>query len=342
MVMNLTKNYPSFLTRFFTLFFLVSCNFIAETDLSSLSDKMGNPPPFPSDAFVTVWETTTASETITLPLTASGSYNFWVDWGDGTSDTISAWNAPEKTHTYAAPGIYTVVITGLINEFRFNNSADAPKILNVLQWGGHTWQAMNGAFWGASNLQISASDAPDLSSLSSLSQMFQQATNFNSPINHWDVSTITDMSSMFREASNFNRPLDNWFTFNVTNMSSMFREAFSFNQDIRWWQTDNVTDMSFMLNGASSFNQDIGLWETGNVTNMNSMFQNAANFNQDIGLWDTGNVTNMNSMFQNAASFNQDLSSWCVELITAAPASFALDASSWTSSPQPNWGALCP
>jgi len=38
--------------------------------------------------FITTWETTTASETITIPTnTAAHTYNYTVDWGDGTTTT---------------------------------------------------------------------------------------------------------------------------------------------------------------------------------------------------------------------------------------------------------------
>jgi len=44
-------------------------------------------------------------------------------------------------------------------------------------------------------------------------------------ISNWDTSNVTDMSEMFNEASNFNQDISNWDTSNVTNMSDMFKDS---------------------------------------------------------------------------------------------------------------------
>jgi len=66
-------------------------------------------------------------------------------------------------------------------------------------------------------------------------------------ISHWDVSSVTDMSRMFEEASSFNQPLKNWDVSNVTNMAGMFSGASSFNQPLNNWGVSNVTNMSYMF-----------------------------------------------------------------------------------------------
>ena len=50
-----------------------------------------------------------------------------------------------------------------------------------------------------------------------------------SPLNNWDVSNVTDMGEMFNDATSFNQPLDNWNVSNVTDMVGMF-ESTRFNQ----------------------------------------------------------------------------------------------------------------
>ena len=49
--------------------------------------------------------------------------------------------------------------------------------------------------------------------------MFEEASNFNQPLNDWDVSSVTNMSCMFYGASSFNQPLNDWDVSSVTNMS---------------------------------------------------------------------------------------------------------------------------
>ncbi|MCP3890993.1 MAG: DUF285 domain-containing protein, partial [Desulfobulbaceae bacterium] len=62
--------------------------------------------------FVTTWQTdnpgTSADDTITIPI-GSGTTNFTVFWGDGTSTDYTGGPA---THTYGSAGTYTVAIVG--------------------------------------------------------------------------------------------------------------------------------------------------------------------------------------------------------------------------------------
>ena len=53
--------------------------------------------------FISVWDTTLGdgNPSIQLPLVETGNYNFSVNWGDGNTDTITAWNQAEVTHTYS-------------------------------------------------------------------------------------------------------------------------------------------------------------------------------------------------------------------------------------------------
>ena len=43
------------------------------------------------------------------------------------------------------------------------------------------------------------------------------------------------MDSMFDNANNFNQPLNNWNVSNVNNMAAMFRGTHNFNQNINSW-----------------------------------------------------------------------------------------------------------
>ena len=65
--------------------------------------------------------------------------------------------------------------------------------------------------------------------MTDMSEMFQNATSFNQPLNNWNVSKVRGMGYMFAEATSFNQPLDNWNVSNVTDMVGMF-ESTRFNQ----------------------------------------------------------------------------------------------------------------
>ncbi len=273
------------------------------------------------NAFISSWKTdnagTSANNQITLPLEASGNYNFTVDWGDGNSLTLTDWNDAGKTHTYPAPGTYTVTITGTLTGFRFNNGADRRKLLNISQWGPLRLGNSSGYFFGASNLTITATDVLDLTGTTDLGNAFTNCTSLTTvpSMNEWNTSAVTTMRLLFAGATVFNQNIGSWNTAAVTDMSYLF-DGTAFNQDIGDWNTANVTDMSYMFNSTASFNQDIGNWNTANVTDMNHMFSNNAAFNQNIGNWNTAKVTNMNAMFSAASAFNQNIGSWNTAAVT--------------------------
>lgn len=103
-----------------------------------------------ADEFQTTWETTSPSESITIPTTGAG-YLCEVDWGDGNSDIYSG-TAPTISHTYATAGTHTVKIKGVFPRIYFNNGGDKTKIRTVEQWGEVGATAMNDAFEGCTGL----------------------------------------------------------------------------------------------------------------------------------------------------------------------------------------------
>lgn len=256
-----------------------------------------------------------------LPLVNSpdAQYDFEVAWGDGATSTVTSWNDPDATHTYASGGIKTVTISfpndasKLIGWGGLPNSAEQAKLMTIEQWGGRMNLGNGGSYFiKASNLTSSATDSPDLTGTTNFRYFFLGASKFNGDITTWDTSDVTNMSGVFYDAAAFDRDISGWDVGNVETMESIFYSASSFNQDISGWATDKVKDMSFMFYNATAFNQDISSLTTDNVTNMSFMFRGASAFNQDVSAFETGLVSTMRFMFFAAASFNQDLSNWHV------------------------------
>ncbi|MEE1963451.1 BspA family leucine-rich repeat surface protein [Allomuricauda taeanensis] len=293
--------------------------------------------------FVTTWKTDnpgiSEQNQVTIPTYASETYNYNVDWGDGTSDLGVT---GEITHTYNTSGEYGVTITGQFPGISFGNSSDTDrqKLLEVGQWGSIEWKNFQGAFRGCENLQISATDTPDLSQVTSfryafsgctsmighssmnlwdmsnavnLNAMFYAASSFNADIGDWDLANAEDITEMFRSASSFNQNIGNWRFPKVTSLAWMFDRATNFNGNISDWDVSNITAMVFTFENAKSFNQNISDWDTSNVTNMEYMFRYAWAFNQDISGWNVSNVMSMTGMFNNAISFDQDLGFWDIQ-----------------------------
>lgn len=308
-----TLNFADFPTYPVPLYIYDVAGNCADEEVFDLTLTMITLPP---DAFVTTWQTdnpgTSAPNQITIPTFGMG-YNYSVDWGDGN---ITTGETGDATHTYAAPGTYTVSITGDFPRIFFNRMGDAEKLLTIEQWGTNVWESMSGAFAGCTNLQGNFTDRPDLSMVDNMRIMFADCENFNHPIGNWDVSNVTIMDGLFQGASLFNQDITAWDTSQVTNMAFMFISAVSFDQAIGAWDVSNVTDMSGMFLFASLFNQDLNGWSVGNVTNMQSMFFGATAFNGDISIWDVSNVTDMLQMFNRASAFNQDISAWQVNNVT--------------------------
>ncbi len=284
--------------------------------------------------FITIWDTensgATPDDQIKIPGTGTDYRVVWKEVGNtSNTDTLTATDV--ATITFPSPGRYRVKISGDFTRIHFGRDfgkdagGDRNKIVEVTQWGDIQWSTMREAFTGsdfdesASNLDISASDMPDLSGVTSMYEMFAGASSLTasgSSIGQWDVSSVTDMEGMFEGAESFNQDIGSWDVSNVTDMSVMFAGAGSFNQDIGSWDVSNVTDMSVMFAGAGSFNQDIGSWDVSSVTDMRRMFDGAGSFNQDIGSWDVSSVTDMERMFYSASSFNQEIGSWDVSSVT--------------------------
>jgi surface protein len=290
-----------------------------------------------------------------LPLVSSGTLNAVVDWGDGTSSTITTWNQAEVTHTYATAGVYDIKITGVLRGWQFNKGGDRLKILDIINWSGLNISTDFG-FYGCTNLTASATDAP-LITATSLREYFRECPNFNGQIGNWNVSQVQNMRGMFQGVLGgtrniFNSYIGDWNTSSVTDMSYMFdwcsfnqnistkvvtvngntytawdmsnvidisimfRANQIFNQPIENWDTSNIQGMFGVFNSANAFNRPIEIWDTSSVTSMGQMFQANPIFNRPIGVWNTSSVTDMREMFNGNTGFNQDIGAWNVSNVT--------------------------
>ena len=258
---------------------------------------------------------TTSSTQFKLPLVSSGSVNFVVEWGDGTTDTITSYNQAETTHTYSSGGEYEIKIRGILRGWQFNNGGDRRKMGVIKNWGCLDISTDAG-FYGCTNMNCNATDAPTITT-TSLLRYFRGCTNFNGAIGNWNVSSVTNIQEIFSSTS-INQDLSSWDVSSVTNMDSVFSNT-PFNQDIGGWDVSSVTNMTDMFRQASSFNQDIGSWDTSSLTQAEGVFDRATVFNNggssSINNWDVSSVTNMRDMFY-SSGFNQNIGNWNVENVT--------------------------
>lgn len=270
----------------------------------------------PEDYFITTWKTNVSNESITIPTNPGQTYNYTVDWGDGTLASNQMGNS---THTYASAGIHTVMISGEFSGTYFNNGGDRLKLQSIVQWGTINWKTMNAAFAGCENMVSTATDMPDISMVTDMYGTFAYCRKFNGDANfgNWNVGNVTNLAGTFAGGSTFNYPIGNWNVGNITTMENLFFGATIFNQDLSGWNVGNVTNMKNTFSTAMGFNRPIGNWNVSQVTNMRQMFYHANKFDQNLGNWNVSNVMDMTNMFKNVtlstANYDALLMGWSVQ-----------------------------
>ena len=298
----------------------------------------------PPPPFVSIW----SGSSITLPIYNGGNYDFTVDWGDGTIESVTDYT--QGTHTYLTSSTYTVTITGMIEGFNFDiDSTSRESILEILQWGSLRLINSTDYFNSCINLVLTGvTDTLNLVGITNLSGMFANCSSLTTinNIGSWDLSNVTTVESMFNLATNFNDDLSGWgdSTSGITNMNYMFNSS-GFNGDVSTWNVSslqncvnmfkfspfnqpltnwermgsslvNLIDMSYMF-ADSPFNQDISNWNTSGCYYMVGVFSNNTMFNQDINTWVVSSVNDMSNMFYSATSFNQSISGWNISSVAS-------------------------
>lgn len=321
----------------------------------------GGTVPLQEGAFVFDIQTTTEDENFGLPLLddttyPSTEYDMYVDWGDNSELTyISNDEMLTTSHTYASSGTHTISISGTMKGFAFTDAGstaqEASKVLEIRQWGDSskrfgtvdTTSSNSGAFYGCSNMTITATDTLnvsadtsmynffrgcssitnipnigtwDVSNVTYFNNMFFGCTNFNSNINNWDVSSGYQFIDAFNGCSTFNSPLSGWsdklIGSSFIDMESIFEGCSSFEGfGVENWDVTNLVDAKYMFNGCTNFNRPIGNWGTSFTPSYISyILQGCSTFNQPLSGWSAMAPTLMPGVFYGCTSFDQNINNW--------------------------------
>ena len=302
--------------------------------------------------FVGVWKTNKKGE---ISFGSVGNFNYTYEKVGDPTVNGSGVGVPAKTTLNLANGEYTIRISpsNPAEKFRLNSLSN---LIELKEWGDINWaDNLSDLFRGCSTLKITATDSPTFANVTNMSHMFYYCREIdNIPgIENWDVSKVTNMKNMFNNAAKFNGNISGWNVSQVEDMSGMFAHAQAFNQDISNWKVGNVKNMGGvnfykggMFEGAKAFNQDLSKWDVTNVTNMRRMFNRAGVFTSDLSKWNVGSVTNMTELFWNAAEFESDLSKWNVgnvenmEFMFHGAEKFNSDLSKWNVSKAKNMNRM--
>lgn len=244
-----------------------------------------------------------ASNQFIIPISGTG-YNYDVDWGDGN---FSANVTSGVQHTYASAGTYTIKISGLFPRIYFNGAggSDAQKLLEIQNWGIIAWGPdIRDSFEGCVNMQLTASDVPDLSSTSNMQNFYNACTIFagNNSMQNWNVSTIGNLNYVFQNTQ-FNIDISSWNTNNLQNMRQTFQNT-PFNHDISSWNVGKVATFVQCFYGCS-INQNLGAWSLKTSgTNLSNIFNGSgmstANYTDTIVGW-------ANNVFVNGGPLNSGM-----------------------------------
>lgn len=135
---------------------------------------------------------------LVLPL--DGTVEATVDWGDGTTDNVTAVR-PE--HTYAKAGEYYVTVTGKVTKLGNRLSipvANQSAIVRVIQWGQLGLESLEEAFFGNKGLtQVALPGEGAFAEVTTVEDMFYNCTSLAAvPVGLLDhCPELTNVASIF-------------------------------------------------------------------------------------------------------------------------------------------------
>ena len=214
---------------------------------------------------------------------AVGDYDVVAKQSGVAVETFSNLSGAQTITFSNGTGIYTLEVTPKatngFNRINFNNSGDKLKITGITSWGNIAWSSFERAFFGCSNIDVTATNAPNLSSVSNMFVMFFNCTSLtNLDVTNWNVSNLINMSLVFRNCSSLTSlNVTNWNVSSVTNMSELFKDCSSLTSlNVTNWDVSSVTNMSEIFLNSSSLNPNASSWNVSNLSNMNRMFEATA------------------------------------------------------------------
>lgn len=155
-----------------------------------------------SDFDMTI-DTSLGDNTISIPMTSSGTYNYYIDWGDGTSSTqITTYNDANATHTYSEAKEYKIKLYGNLNRLLFQDT-NIGKCLKEVTKCDLTFIDISSMFMNCINLTYVPDDIFIKSfSITSAENVFRGCSNLNviSGELFTDSSEITTFNSAFRDS----------------------------------------------------------------------------------------------------------------------------------------------
>lgn len=305
-----------------------------------------NPYRYSGVAFVIDIETSNVSvgssnaDQFKFPTDITGTYNCTVYWGDGNSDTITTWNDAAWTHTYAVAGAYTITVTGLFRGWKFNNTNDKLKLLEVVSCGS-VFKFIAGVstinqsmFYGCSNLVDVSADFP-LSGSLTMREMFWACSALKGTyVDQWNVSTITDFYRAFRQANAMVGIADfsGWDVSSATTLSQLFYITGGLVLNFSGWNTNACLNLSGIVRSNTGITSIAGL-DFNSATDCSSMCQFCSSLTTvPSGIFDSTLCTNFSLAFDGCALTQTSVDNILVSLDAAGQNNGTVNITGGTSS----------
>ena len=239
----------------------------------------------------------TTGSTSSFTLRSTGTVDYEVDWGDGTTESLTT-NAP--THTYSSAGEYTIKVTpaeGSTYRPYFNNSVSDTSIASVSGTGGsRLGTTLLDAWEGASNMTSFNSNI-DTSGVTNFTGTWSRCSSLTS-FPSIDTSSGTNFSGAWNRCSSLT-------SFPLLDTSS----GLSFSS--AWYDCDSLTSFpSIDTSSATSFHSAWQLCssltsfpsiDTSSGTSFNYTWSNCSSLTS-FPLIDTSNAGFMYGAWQNCSS----------------------------------------
>ena len=165
----------------------------------------------------------------------------------------------QPTKDYGTPGIYQISITGDFSEcagstsYSHTNGKDKLKLLEIKNWG--QLKLNYRSFYNCVNMTCTATDTPEVHTDSWGNRRpryaFNGASLFNTDsLNNLDMSGVTNIAAMFQNAPKFNGDIGGWDTSDVQDFARLFYNysvSSDFDQDISGWDITAVNNSTWSL-----------------------------------------------------------------------------------------------
>lgn len=170
----------------------------------------------------------TGSKTISIPMVLGGTYDYWIDWGDGTSSTqITAYNDTNATHTYVADGEYTIRLIGTLDQLEYTGNIAA--CLKEVTKCNLAFSVIKNMFKGCTNLtNVVESIFSQTTMPTTAESVFEGCSKFGMiPVGLFDnMSGILSFKNTFKGTSIINIPTGLFDSNNsVTDFSGVFENC---------------------------------------------------------------------------------------------------------------------